>query len=385
MVAGLQIARTVCGMTLNQSPTKRPSARNPRARSAAGANPPNIARDVTLVVTSAETVVSVLTCCDASTPVVVTALLPMLQRHMDKSLQDVLSLAAKMYAEGHGCVGADGEMVAQAVRERLEGIEVTDHLDDVIAAYVSEGIDAEKVTWDVITRESANHEGLIYKECNRLLRSLPNRRVDELKGYGWVGLRTALRNFDLSLGYAFSTYACPRINGAIRDGVRAESPIPKRLTTFVRKVSSAEELLTHQLSRTPTYEEISEYLAAEERTMKLLPRLTPAMSLEEMALGPDGEPFREPACLVDDHTPLDSTLTTLRDEALHRAISELPAEQEEAIRLLMLEEMPVGVAAKKVGVPPRQMSQRRQRALKALAPVMQAWFDENEIPSPAGA
>lgn len=371
-------------MTLKQTPTRRPSARNPRSRTAAGANPPNIALDVTLVITAAKSVVDALACCKESVPVVLAAMLPSLQRHMDKSLKEVLGLAAQMYAREHSCAQISEKQVRQRVVEDLEQVGDVGALDDVIAGYVSSGIDAEKVTWDVITRESANHEGLIYKECNRLLRALPNRQVDELKGYGWVGLRTALRNFDLSLGYAFSTYACPRINGAIRDGVRAESPIPKRLTTFVRKVSSAEELLTHELSRTPTYEEISEYLAAEERTMKLLPRLSPAMSLEEMSLGPDGEHFREPSCLVDEHTPLDSTMTILRDEALHRAIANLPAEQEEAIRLLMLEEIPVGVAAKQVGIPPRQMSQRRQRALKALAPVMQAWFDENAT-SPVGA
>jgi RNA polymerase sigma factor for flagellar operon FliA len=262
-----------------------------------------------------------------------------------------------------------------ALTERYGSVVAGDSLDATIAQLVADGVDGELVTWEIITRESVRHEGLIYKECNRLVRTLPDRNPDELKGYGWAGLRVALRNYNPALGFAFSTYACPKINGAIRDGVRAESPIPKRLTTFLRKVSHAEEALTQMLSRPPSYAEIADYIKVSSEAMSLLPRLTSTASLDELSTG-WGETSREPSCLVDAADPEDAALTALRNAALHRAVDALPEEESVAVRLLMLEEMPVSEAAALVGVEPRQLRMRKLRGLRALAPVMRSWQPE---------
>jgi RNA polymerase sigma factor for flagellar operon FliA len=175
----------------------------------------------------------------------------------------------------------------------------------------------------------------------------------------WAGLRVALRNFDPELGYAFSTYACPKINGAIRDGVRAESPIPKHLTTFVRKVSAAEESLVQALGRPPTYLEIATFLDA---------------SLEEMS-NPWGDATREPACLVDAADPATSAITCLRNEALASAVASLPADEADAVRLLLLQDMPVTAAAAILGIEPRTLRALKTRALTRLEPIMRAWVD----------
>lgn len=345
--------------------------------------PPQIALDVTRVVACATRATELLRCCDdISVVTAVDHMLPSLARHLTRDLRHVLIMSGSTFVTTHRCAAPPVPLdeARDGLADAFDTAVAPGSLDETIAALVARGIDAERVTWDVISRESVRHEGLIHKECNRLVRTLPERHPDELKGYGWHGLRVALRNFDPDLGFAFSTYACPKINGAIRDGVRAESPIPKRLTTFLRKVTSAEEQLTHALSRTPTYAEISAYVDSSSESLHLLPRLAPTASIEELALTSAGE-SREPACLIDDADPERAALTALRDAALHAAVDALPAEEAQAIRLLLLQELPVGEAAALAGVEPRQLRLRKQRGLKALERVMRAWMDDHVLAS----
>jgi len=318
-------------------------------------------------------------------------LLPSLTTHLNRELREVVVDACVelvlAYLQAHLRTGplprgaSSASLSPEMLRAQLTLSYVSapalGSLDVTIATLIAAGLDGELVAWEVINRVSVKHEGLIHKECNRLARTLPDRSPEDLKGYGWAGLRVALRNYDPELGFAFSTYACPKINGAIRDGVRAESPIPKRLTTFLRKVNQAEEQLTQRLSRTPNYGEIADYIDASTREMALLPHLAPSASIEELS-NPWGERTREPSCLIDGADPEASVVTAMRDEALRRAVDALPADEAVAVRLLMLEEMAVGEAAALVGIEARQLRMRKQRGLRALAPVMTAWLEDNQ-------
>lgn len=364
-----------------------------RPRTPAGTLPPQIALDVARIAATTRWLADTLDCCTHVTaPALVAHVLPALSARLSDRLTDVVVSTLAQYANEHLRRHRDdtgtpstgiplwqwmtAESLEVGLRRTYAATTAGASLEATVADVVSEGLDGELITWEVITRESNRHEGLILKECNRLARSLPDCAADDLKGYGWAGLRVALRNFDPSLGYAFSTYACPRINGAIRDGVRAESPIPKRLTTFVRKVSKAEEALTQQLGRSPSFAEIAAFVDTSIEAMTLLPRLGPTASLEELS-HPWGVKASEPRCLIDRSAPEDEVLTSLRNEALHRAVDALPHEQAEAVRLLCLQEIPVGQAAAMVGVEPRQLRTRKQRAMRQLAEAMTPWMGED--------
>ena len=364
-----------------------------RARTAAGTTPPQIALDLARVVAAVSWTRDLLDCCnDTTLPALVEAVNDCLTGHLSKPLEHVTLAALGGFVDAHltSHVAESGrpagalwswltqDTVRGGLRSAFDAVTAAGALDDVIADAVADGVDGELLTWNLINRESTKHEGLIHKECNRLARTLPDRSPDDLKGYGWHGLRMALRSFDPSLGWAFSTYACPKINGAIRDGARAESPIPKRLTTFVRKVTQAEEKLTQILGRTPSYREIASYLDENIEAMTLLPRLAPSASIEELS-NPWGEKTREPDCLIDPLAPEETVVIALRDEALHAAVNNLPEEEAVAVRLLMLQELPVGEAAALVGVEPRQLRMRKLRGMRALAPVMRAWLDDNAM------
>jgi RNA polymerase sigma factor for flagellar operon FliA len=63
------------------------------------------------------------------------------------------------------------------------------------------------------------HQGLVRVIARGIHRSFPSYiELDDLVGYGQIGLAQAARDFDASRGIQFSTFAYYRIRGAILDG-----------------------------------------------------------------------------------------------------------------------------------------------------------------------
>lgn len=89
----------------------------------------------------------------------------------------------------------------------------------------------KQATVERLCRENV---GLIYHVANKIA---PTYKVDadDLVSYGFLGLHRAAEMFDPSLGFAFSTYACPKIRGAILDGLRDELPWSARIEKDRRK------------------------------------------------------------------------------------------------------------------------------------------------------
>jgi len=238
-----------------------------------------------------------------------------------------------------------------------------------IAALVERGIDGESLCWAVVSRESRRHILLVMKEANRAARSYNDLSAEHLIGYAYQGLRLALRNYDPARGM-FSTYACPRIRGTIRDGIRSESHLPKRLITFVRKVERTREQLSQNLGRHPTLAEVAGALDVDlDKIARVTTYATPA-SYDELLMRPG---FHEPAALVDDADPLDASERLARRGAIDQALAKLPLDEATAVRLLVLEEMPVSEAEELSGLPARQLRAARSRGLEALASLLSEW------------
>lgn len=87
--------------------------------------------------------------------------------------------------------------------------------------------------------------------------------IDDLVQEGSLGLMNAVQDYDITLGYAFSTFATPYIKNAIRGYLSKHSrmiAIPNWLQTRKRKVQNAREQLKLKLEREPTDEEVVQYL-----------------------------------------------------------------------------------------------------------------------------
>lgn len=220
--------------------------------------------------------------------------------------------------------------------------------------------------WALINLEGRKHINLIWHQANKLKNSFPDREASELLTFGWIGLRTALRNYNPGLGFAFSTYACTRIVGAIRDGVRAENPVPKRLGTLARKAAAVETELAQSLGRAPTMKEVGDALRVEAHTLEAIRRTRTPASIEEIIAGIDRNASNEPAWLSTGKTAEDDAVATVEAERLAVALENLAPEEAQAIRLLIMEDRSPTEAKTIAGVTARQLRQRKERALNAL-------------------
>ena len=77
---------------------------------------------------------------------------------------------------------------------------------------------------------AADHLRLVYKIAGQIHRSPGGSQtdLDDLISHGVEGLMRALERFDPELGFSFTTYAYPRIRGAIWDGIRTSCPVHGR-------------------------------------------------------------------------------------------------------------------------------------------------------------
>ena len=97
------------------------------------------------------------------------------------------------------------------------------------------------------------HLSLVHHVARQLSRSLAAPAdFDELVSCGAIGLMNALDGFDPSRGLAFSTFAVPRIRGAILDELRRQDHVPRSIRRKTREISHARETLTRIFGRPAT-------------------------------------------------------------------------------------------------------------------------------------
>lgn len=112
---------------------------------------------------------------------------------------------------------------------------------------------------------------VVYYVAGKLHQRLADTvELDDLVSYGTFGLIDALRRFDLERGVKFSTYAVPRIRGAIIDEIRALDWVPRSIRAQARKLDSAHERLEGELQRMPTDAELADTLAIQSHEISRL-------------------------------------------------------------------------------------------------------------------
>lgn len=131
--------------------------------------------------------------------------------------------------------------------------------------------------------------GLVHSIIKKFLYS--NVDFEDLCQIGTIGLLKAIRNFDISRGVMFSTYAVPVIIGEIRKFLRDDGIIKvgRGIKEQYYKVQKENEKLTQILSREPTVNELSSFvdIPIEDLIFILEAGSRPA-SLDE-AISEDGE------------------------------------------------------------------------------------------------
>lgn len=212
---------------------------------------------------------------------------------------------------------------------------------------------ADQLADAVVRLESLSHVSLVWHQASKVAPSFPGYGPSDLVGWGWAGLRMALRRFDPSLGYAFSTYACTRIVGAMRDGVRAERPIPKRLGTFQRRLDQVAAELEESLGRAPTSSELAESVGETADKVLAAQRARPSVSLDEMLLS-------------GKHLPVFDAVPEQPSPEIEKLFEVLTAREAQVLRMVVLEGMSDPEVAKSLSVSSSTVRKLRSSALERL-------------------
>ena len=119
------------------------------------------------------------------------------------------------------------------------------------------------------------HINLANKLAYDKKRNLPNWiDVEDLKSSAYLGLVEAANKFDPDLGFKFSTYAYPRMNGAICDYLRAQKwDKQEDCETAVKEVSYNEMLEVVSYGLDEQAHDILKYYFIEQYSMKEVGRI----------------------------------------------------------------------------------------------------------------
>ena len=204
-----------------------------------------------------------------------------------------------------------------------------------------------------------NHAPLVKWVANRidLQAAVPADRGD-LFGWGMFGLIDAIGSFEPERGVAFTTWAVPRIKGAILDELRRVDRVSRGARRRSRSIEQATETLAQHLKRHPTHAELAAELDIEVDKLH-------AMLTEQ----------------ADSHLPLDVSLADPPDlahsvdhcieqvldrEFMRYAVAALPDQQRTVIVLSYWEGLTLAEIGNILGVTDSRVCQIRIRALARL-------------------
>ncbi|NUM55339.1 MAG: FliA/WhiG family RNA polymerase sigma factor [Candidatus Hydrogenedentes bacterium] len=195
--------------------------------------------------------------------------------------------------------------------------------------------------------------------------------MDDLIGWGVLGLLDAIDRYDHRQDIKFTTYASIRVRGSIIDQIRTLDWAPRSLRAMARKLGEARDKLRHELGREPTADAIAGVLGTTiEHVEDTVAQLQTAqvLSLQDYVASEDGG---EPQLLDVMSDPRasspDAAMTEReRQERIVQAINGLPDPQQKVLHLYYYKELTLKEIGAVLEVTESRVCQIHSAAMKTL-------------------
>lgn len=211
-----------------------------------------------------------------------------------------------------------------------------------------------------------DHVPLLKHIAGRLSLDLPARiEREDLVGYGMIGLIQAADAWEPARGLKFSTFAYPKIRGAILDELRKQDFLPRSRREKVRELERALHDLEQELGIAPSPEELAARLGISIDDVDEI--LLSAKSAGQTSL--DEGPSEELAAMLADprsKDPVGSAEWQEMKVLLTRAIGGLPEPEKTVITLYYAEGLLLKEIGEILGVHESRVSQLHSRAIFRL-------------------
>ena len=207
----------------------------------------------------------------------------------------------------------------------------------------------------------------------RMAAKLPAHiQAEDLISAGIIGLIDALDKFNPAREVQFKTYAQIRIQGAMKDELRALDWASRSMRQKVKRLEQAYATLERELGRPPASEEVASSLGIKMAAFEDMlddVKGTTLVSLEELGQGPaseDKSALLEAVLTRQDQDPLE--MLNLQDlkKALTVAIAELPEKERLVLSLYYFEELTMKEVGKVLNLTESRISQLHTQAVLRL-------------------
>jgi len=217
-----------------------------------------------------------------------------------------------------------------------------------------------------------DHLGLVHHVARQVSRTLAVRAdFDELVSAGTIGLMAALESFDFARGLAFSTFAAPRIRGAILDELRKQDHVPRSIRRKTRDISAGREAFQRAHGRAPDNQELAQHLNVDMDTLwRWQADVEGAHHIPlDRAPGERENTVPVPAETLssDGDSDVEDSLTHEQEVShLKEAIMHLKEQERVVLSLYYFEELKLHEIAKVLELTESRVSQIRSKALSKL-------------------
>ena len=191
-----------------------------------------------------------------------------------------------------------------------------------------------------------DYEKLIYAVM-RYFKNYPNK--DDLFQVGCIGLINAYNNYNSNINTKFSTYAYSYILGEMKKLVREDKciKISRNISKLYSQIDKTSSYLSQKLMRTPTLQEIANFLNIDEYLI--------------------AEALNSTNSLLDvDDLQINNYKDTSNDLLLREELNKLSSEELELISKRYMYEMTQSEVANELGISQVQVSRKEHKVLEKL-------------------
>lgn len=224
-----------------------------------------------------------------------------------------------------------------------------------------------------------HYEGLVHSLARKYSYNRTNH--EDLAQVGMIGLLIAVQRFDESFGRSFEAFAIPTIIGEIKRFIRDKTwsvHVPRRIKELTPKINRAIDELTNSLQKSPTVQEIADYLHVSEEEVletmeisKSYKALSVDYKLETSdggkvsildVFGTDDKQYER----VDIHLVLESIFPVL------------PEREQKILRYIFFDNLSQQEVGEKLGISQMHVSRLQRRSLRKLRDVLYAELENAE-------
>ena len=193
----------------------------------------------------------------------------------------------------------------------------------------------------------------------------PNIDYDDMMQIGILGLISAADNFNDKLGVTFVDYAKTRVKGSIIDEVRKMSDISRLAIKNTQEHSKAIHFLASTLERTPTSNEVAQYLNISINEYEAQRTHAERFKIDAPAEN-DSEYDIFDTFLSDYSNPIDEIEVEDIKHFLTKEINKLSERERQILQLYYYEEFNLKEIAEIIGVVESRISQILSKTIKHL-------------------